>query len=387
MSFYSDASLVLIPSGIKAAKVYSQKPTNGTGDLDFSRASTATRTNASGLIEAVASNVPRLDYSDGATCPRLLLEGQRTNLQVYSEQFDNATGWRNLGTTVPVVTANQSLSPDGTNTADKIVIAAGSSFVRNNASIGSSGTQISSVYLKGEVGGETVYIFMIVNSIYSSLLCTLTTDWQRFSFSYSGGGVMRFGIGCDLTAGSGMVTQPAATIYAWGAQVEAGTFVSTYIPTTTATVTRLVDSALKTGISSLIGQTQGVLFWEGIVTQQTDIIAINRGTVNGVYITKGSGNLYRCSIYNSSNIITLNDTTVRTTNTKIALAYKSGNSALFVNGVKVATSASSITFSGALSEIRLNDNFLIASAPQSANQINVYGTRLTDAQCIELTTL
>ena len=219
MSFYSDASLVLIPSGVKTSKVYSQKPTDGTGDLTFSRASIATRTNSAGLIEK-----------------------GRTNLQVYSEQFDNTAGWQRSGTTLPVVTANQSLAPNGTNTADKIVLPAvslpaTSSYMRNNASISSSGTNTSSVYLKGEVGGETVYVFMIVNSVYTSLLCTLTTNWQRFSYSYSGGGVMRFGIGCDLTAGSGMVAQPAATIYAWGAQVEVAEAVTDYIQTTASAVT------------------------------------------------------------------------------------------------------------------------------------------------------
>jgi hypothetical protein len=137
----------------------------------------------------------------------------------------------------------------------------------------------------------------------------------------------------------------------------------------------------------LIGQTQGVLFWEGIVTQVTDIVGINRSVVNGVYITKDTGNLFRGYVYNSSNEISLTDTTIRTTNTKIALAYKSGDSALFVNGVKVATNTSAITFSGALSEIRLNDNYLFGTAPQSDNQILTFNTRLTDAQCIELTTL
>jgi len=210
--------------------------------------------------------------------------------------------------------------------------------------------------------------------------------WFRIGFSYTAASTSEsiyiYPLGTGTRTGNGV-----DGVYVWGAQLEAGSYVSSYIPTTTAAVTRVMDAALKTGISSLIGQTEGVLFWEGIVTQQTDIIAINRSTVNGVYITKGTGNLYRCSIYNSSNIITLNDTTVRTTNTKIALAYKSGDSALFVNGVKVATSASAITFSGALSEIRLNDNYLIGTAPQSANQIITFNTRLSDAQCIELTTL
>jgi hypothetical protein len=67
--FYDLASLVVVPSGYKASKVYAQKPLTTDGQLTFSRASTATRVNASGLIEEVASNVPRLDYL-GSSCPR-----------------------------------------------------------------------------------------------------------------------------------------------------------------------------------------------------------------------------------------------------------------------------------------------------------------------------
>jgi hypothetical protein len=112
MSFYDDASLVVIPSAQKTSKVYSVKPTDGTGDLTFTRASTATRVNSSGLIEAVASNVPRLDYL-GSTCPRLNLEPQRSNVALNSETFVF-----NTGTTV---TLNNTASPDGFVSADKIV--------------------------------------------------------------------------------------------------------------------------------------------------------------------------------------------------------------------------------------------------------------------------
>ena len=56
MSLYDDASLIAYPSGYKESKIYAQKPVNGTGDLTFSRASSATRVNAEGLIEGVITN-------------------------------------------------------------------------------------------------------------------------------------------------------------------------------------------------------------------------------------------------------------------------------------------------------------------------------------------
>ena len=73
MSLANDANLLLIPSGYKAGKVYSQFPPSGDGDFTFSRTGEATRINQAGVIETVASDVPRLDYSSGK-CPDLLLE-------------------------------------------------------------------------------------------------------------------------------------------------------------------------------------------------------------------------------------------------------------------------------------------------------------------------
>jgi hypothetical protein len=110
--------LALIPSGVKASKVYSVLPTDGTGDFTFSRAGAATRVNSEGLIEEVLTNVPRLNYPmiDGVVsgCPSLLLEPERRNLFTHSEDFsiyvkNNVT-----------VTSNSTISPKGDLTADLI---------------------------------------------------------------------------------------------------------------------------------------------------------------------------------------------------------------------------------------------------------------------------
>ena len=90
-SFYTDASLVMIPSGYKDQKVYCAKPVDGSADLTFSRASNATRVNSSGLVEKV-----------------------RTNLALYSEDLTNAA-WTNFNMTI---SANATTAPNGTTTAD-----------------------------------------------------------------------------------------------------------------------------------------------------------------------------------------------------------------------------------------------------------------------------
>ncbi len=113
-------NLAYIPATI-GDKVYSILPNDGVGDFDFDRASTATRINAQGLIETVASGENRLNYSllDGEVvgCPHLLLEPARTNLVQYSEDFSNGY-WIRTRTTV---SANNIISPDGTLNADKII--------------------------------------------------------------------------------------------------------------------------------------------------------------------------------------------------------------------------------------------------------------------------
>jgi hypothetical protein len=92
--FYDDASWLLIPEGIEEDIVFAQKPTNGTGDLTFTRASDATRTNSAGVIERTP-----------------------WNLLTFSEQFDNAA-WTKVATTI---TANTTTAPNGTLTADKLI--------------------------------------------------------------------------------------------------------------------------------------------------------------------------------------------------------------------------------------------------------------------------
>ena len=103
-------TLTMIPSGYKAEKVYSVLPTNGDGDFTFNRNDTATRVNKSGLIEQVATDIPRLDYSDGS-CPSLLTEPQIINLITNSNSAGSVGGG--------IITLNAAISPDGTSNAFK----------------------------------------------------------------------------------------------------------------------------------------------------------------------------------------------------------------------------------------------------------------------------
>jgi hypothetical protein len=113
MTLLSKASFLVTPNGYKASKLYAAIPTNGDGDMTVTRATTATRVDENDLVSSVASNVPRIDYTGGG-CPSILLEPQRTNIVLRSEEFDNVSFVKNLSS----VTPNNTTAPDGTLTAD-----------------------------------------------------------------------------------------------------------------------------------------------------------------------------------------------------------------------------------------------------------------------------
>jgi hypothetical protein len=413
MSFYDDASLVLIPSAQKTSKVYSVKPTDGSGDLTFTRASTATRVNSSGLIEAVASNVPRLDYL-GSTCPRLLLEPQRTNLLTYSEQFNNAAYTK----TNLTITANTTASPDGTTNADTAATTSSVSELYNGSStalttatcslfvkksthkyfgISINGTNNFDSRYQGVFDLDLGTVFQENNSPTPLTNCSSKIEsygngWYRISvtatFATSANGFVVFqqsnnvpSIPSDNLAWN---NSSIGSTFIWGAQMEAGAYATSYIPTLAASATRGADAASKTGISSLIGQTEGTLFLDfdfvsgvnanyGIIYQAafTTYIYINQqttgsitGQVQGVggfafTVAKPNGR-YKC-----------------------ALAYKSGNSAFFVNGVQVGTT-NTTTFTPTTIDIF---SLQVGTETNTNNQALLFKTRLTNAQLAELTTL
>jgi len=418
--FYDLASLVVVPSGYKASKVYAQKPLTTDGQLAFSRASTATRVNASGLIETVASNVPRLDYL-GSTCPKLQLEPQRSNVYQNSEDLTTAN-WTKTSCTI---SANAGAAPDGTTTADKLVMnnglsptSAGADGIYQVSSVTSGvytvsffakAAEFSSVNVRDNaITGAFLNINLttgaVTNPAPSQFVGAKTVNygngWYRVSFTTdtvvaTQAFSIRAGVTGDGTGG----------FLLWGLQFELGTYETSYIKTASAAVTRLDESTIKTGISSLIGQQEGVIYWEGLIPQEgTGGPSNSSNMLNSARnINSNSGfSLQHIKINNSVNALffvgdgTFNPKISLTagslpsgTYAKIAFAYKSGSSALYVNGVLAASSSTTFTSSTTISEININDLYVYFGYPasQSLGQMLIFKTRLTNAQLAELTTL
>jgi len=138
----------------------------------------------------------------------------------------------------------------------------------------------------------------------------------------------------------------------------------------------------------LIGQTEGTIYWEGTLTsgQTDDIFFLNRNLTNSVFLYKTTANQIFLRIYYNSASIAFGSASGYTGNVKIAAAYKSGDTILYVNGVQVNTSATAFAFTAALSDIVLNNStFFLGNATKSVKTAALFPTRLTNAQLAALT--
>ena len=313
------------------------------------------------------SVLPRLDYLN-SSCPRLLLEPQRTNLALFSEQIGNASFWAlsNSGT----ITSNNQISPDGYQNADTLNAGAASSQVQG-AQTGTSGAVYTvSVYLKRITGTGNVFLRAVENV---DTAITITSEWQRYSLSVtSTSTTIRIGIKL-ATSGDAVAI--------WGGQIEQASYATSYIPTLGTSVTRVADAASKTGISSLIGQTEGTLFAEfDFVSGETANYALLHQAAFSTYIFINQG--VSGTIFGQIQPFGVSFSAAKPNGRyKCALAYKSGDSAFFVNGVQVGTT-NTTTFTPATMDIF---NFTADPHTNSNYQALLFKTRLTNAQLAELT--
>jgi hypothetical protein len=266
---------------------------HGTGPaITFTRASNATYFDANGVLQTAANDVPRFDHDPATGASRgLLIEESRTNLLERSAEFDDAY-WSTIDATV---VANAATSPASTLTADRVHPSgnsAASVFFRN-VSASASTAYSASVFVKA--AGKT-FGFLQINFNQSStpirafaftidlsngtlgtqqdLVSTTTgvtaaatsvgSGWYRIAMSFTTTALtdeVAFLAGPCNAANSRTVTANGTDgIFAWGAQLEAGAFPTSYIPTTSAAATRSADSAVVTPISSFYNQAEGTIF-------------------------------------------------------------------------------------------------------------------------------
>jgi len=378
--------LALIPAA-QGTKLYSVLPSDGVGDFTFARGSVATRINAQGLIENVASGQSRLDYPliDGVQkgCPHHILEPARTNVITYSEDFSNSS-WSKGNSSI---TSDSIISPDGSLNADKLTADSSNSthYIDTSSISFTSGVSYTvSIFVKdnnknlviqgsGSVTANAFASFdlkdgFIINeSVGTGIIKNFGNGWYRCSLTFTSAattsGVITFLMGetrNDSYQGDG-----TSGVYIYGAQLEVGSYPTSYIPTSgqSGGVTRLADVANNAGSSDLINSTEGVLYAE--------ISALADDSTNRQMTLSDGTNTNRLVLKydNQSNIIqsfnrvggvesaflsaTILDITLFS---KCLVKYKENDYQLWINGYKLDTDTNSTVWpSSTLNDFKINE--------------------------------
>jgi hypothetical protein len=332
-------------------------------------------------------NIPRIDYTNGS-CPSLLVEPQRTNIAL------NTDG--NLSTYFNVNVTNASSSFN--------------SFV-NAIQFPSTGLAIAykSTVTTAQVYAISVFIKMDDNSVpilsassttgNMSLVIGGAVVTNNLKVESYGNNVYRLSgtaTSAGLNINNGVIrydTQVLKSFKITGIQLEAGAYPTSYIPTVASTVTRNADVISKTGISSLIGQTEGTVFLEADIQKRNAsefYIAISNGFSLGeaIYLNQpSSGNLnvlFRTGVLTPTISILSADWNIG--NNKIAIAYNSTLGEVFINGVSKGTVA--LTGLPTCNQITLGSRpdspgSLVGAGPYK--QAILFKTRLTNEQLTLLT--
>ena len=400
MSTYTDASLIFYPSGYKAGKTYSLKPTDGSGDLTFTRASTATRVNESGLIEEVAANVPRLDNSQGG-CSTLLLEPQRTNVVLQSENLDSGAWPKN---NITSINSDFATSPSGATTADKINYGSGNGFIRTNITLTAASSAsifvkyVDKPFIQIMMSGDVNHYanFDIQNGTIGSVGSASTASiedygngWYRIILNALTGtfnGTPRFYKIDTLAKGWAQGGGVAGSFLMWGGQLELGSYATSYIPTTTTAVTRVVD-----------GLSVSSLFSKGIVGVNGSLfVDINTANLNSLLFTMWNTLNQRSGVIrftSASNTFFIGNLEGGSGSTQISLGSlpprakllfrKNGTTyTLFYNGVKASTdmTAPAQTWD----KMQVESGF---SPNMTVNSVILFNSALSDTNAIALTTI
>ena len=388
--------LCLIPAA-QGSKLFSVLPSSGVGDFDFTRSGSATRINSQGLIETVANGQSRLNYPmiDGKVvgCPHHILEPQRTNLLPYSEDFSNAA-WIKLNSTV---LANQVISPDGTQNADELQFTTSGGNIYDN--VGGSGDGVFSVFAKYK---DTQYIrlrstgsyafFDIKNGVVGSTLSVIDAKIEEYPNGWYKCSVIGNNTNslAQIFVSTDGVGTSLGNVYLWGADFQAGSYPTSYIPTNGATATRLADVCNDAGTSDTFNDSEGVLMAEvsALADDNTDrkIGIVQGSTQNQVSIgysisTKKIRAITYDGVVKGETFTNVYD--VLSSN-KVAYKYKSGDNVLWVNGFALDTSTNTNILDG----VTLNSlNFNASNSDFYGNtkQIQYFDTALTDSEIEELT--
>ena len=361
--------------------------------FSFSRASNATVVNQSGLIETVGSGTPRIDFL-GNTKGALLLEPTRSNLLPYSNDFSNSA-W---GKTNVTLTSNAVISPDGTLNASKIVATGSDGSLQDSITVTSGTTYTLSVYLKTVSGTLDTAISLGSPGFpqnegeggrYKNI--TVTNEWKRYTLTSTADASSATGIG----VGGFNSFSTGEQVYVYGAQLEQGSYATSYIPTSGSAVTRVVDACSQTVPDGVIGQTEGTMFFEIDFANTSGVSgawsissgsSANRITMNTTNLSSTQFTLSVAQNYNSGSTKLTSANVTFSDNHKVAIKYSGTTLKLFVDG-QLSDSVTADGFGNYTNFYVGGNQTGVGGEARKFIQADLYDTALTDSELIALTTI
>ena len=358
-------------------------------------------TTTTAVYGGITDNIPRLDYTD-ASCPSLLLEPQRTNLIHYgtpSAFTGTATTnyWYSatLGTTDEV---NATIGIDGYQSATQYTnISSGPTdyMYYKDLPVTSGSTYTLSGYVKlGTATNACVVVNntsswdSVTNGAISLTGAAGYDEWKRFEITFTAPSSNKVNIHIGYHQETGITAQSTGTFFVDSFQLEAGSYPTSYIPTYGASVTFASDSCNSAGNASTFNDSEGVLYAEIKTNAPSGVwIALSNGTTTERISIAFQSTYPRLYIRNASGVI-WDYTFSSPTNdfVKIALRYKSGDYAFYVNGVKV-TFNTSTELANNISELAFDSGGGSSIFYGNAKQILYFPTALTDEELADLTTI
>jgi hypothetical protein len=345
--------------GVSGAYIMNAQVEQGLVATDYIE--TTTTTAQAGILE----DMPRLDYSGGASCPSLLLEPQRTNVVINSEYV---AGYSSASTTI---TQNYGISPEGVQNSARVQFS-GTGYIV--FSVTTYTNEVTSMYVKGAAGEEIR--FGKGANVAQGALYTLTGDWQRIVYDV-GSPSSNF-----IISNLGGATTNDFEVY--GLQHEEGSYPTSYIPTYGTSQTRSDDFM---NISSLADEIDGNSFTYFLEINNEAVV---RDSATGNISVGASGN--RFFLYNDSSAtarmkLYIQDVTTQSyqlsaDNVKLVVRIEPNKVEVFENGVSVLSTTQNLDFSG-------NSSYVLRGATREMGikQTAIFPTPLTDSECIALTTI
>jgi hypothetical protein len=355
--------------------------------FNYTGAGKGTRVNKEGLIEVVENDRPRIDYTDSED-GALLLEPSRTNLLPYSEDYSQSVFTRRNCT----INQNYAISPSGLLDATLVSANGSDAAIFDNIGVTSGNTYTLSVYLRVESGTLDTTLSLGSAGFPNTSGdggrvkdITITTEWKRFTLTSTADANAGSDIG--IIGGFGGFNN-GDSVLIYGAQLESGSYATSYIPTQGTIQTRVQETASGSGNSEVFNDSEGVLF--------ADIAALsNDGTFRNISINNDTtAQAIRIYYRNQDNKITVLiasssggsvtfDVSKSTQFLKIAIKYIVNNVEIYVNGFLVDT-ISSVAMPTGLNQLDFDvDNQLPFYG--KTKEIAYYDEVLTDLELETLT--